>query len=171
MSSFLEQMANFNQRIGKAMPDPTRIEGFGEGQPPPPPVPEEPNIPSAKDIYGDPVEHEMSPLHRVGAGMPLEPPQMPQNRVSGTTQSPPPSPTPVQMPELVVVGTLAALSGHEVVLTIQEEATVKEVVIRAIERKMREQRDSLRNILPKRGRPVKADDKPKKAAKKPEKGA
>lgn len=168
MSSFLEQMANFNQRIGKAMPDPTRIEGFGEGQPPPPPVPEEPNIPSAKDIYGDPVEHEMSPLQRVGAGMPPEPPQMPQERFAQPPMPPVSGQGSVQLPELVVLGTLASLSGHEVVLTIQEEATVKEVVIRAIERKMREQRDSLRNILPKRGRPVKqapAEEKPKKAKK------
>ncbi len=165
MSDFLNQMAEFNKRIGKTMPDPTRIEGFGEGMPPPPPLVTEPNIPSAREMYGEPVDTQMSPLERVGSGMPLEPPQMPQNRVTVPPAAPEAGRSQVQLPELVVLGTLAALSGHEVTLTIQEEATVKEVVIRAIERKMREQRDSLRNILPKRGRPVKAEDKPKKAKK------
>jgi hypothetical protein len=157
-SNFLQQMAEFNQRIGKPMPDPTRIEGFGSpSDPPPPPLPDV-KIPSAREMYGEPVEHEMSPLVRVAhAPQAAPPPRLTEAQMKEIMEAQPQA-EPVGMPELIVLDTSASLAGHAVLLSITEEAAVKRVIIGAIERSMKDERTKLTNLLPRRGRPVKAKD-------------
>jgi hypothetical protein len=153
--TFLDQMREFDEKRGKDPINPLVIAGG------PPPGSTDARVqpqevydpPSAKEIYGPPIEHEVqSPLVALGKGeLPISrpTPEQAQELMAGTpimNQLPP------DLPELIVLGTNATLSGHAVILSVVEEAAVKRVVIGAVERKMKQERDALLNLLPRRGR-------------------
>lgn len=124
------------------MPDPGKIQGLGEGAPPPPPFPERPpvdlsQVPEEPAEYIDDEEPEYSPL-------------IPQP----TAPAPEPRFT---RPDLAVASndagaSIASYLGREVLLTEKEATAVRTVVLRALERQFLAQAAEVRALRPQRKR-------------------
>jgi len=132
--NMIEQMAAFNQRIGKPFVDPTRISGFGEeGDAPAPPLPPDLkplHIPTAKELFGgDPVEAP-------------EPPVAPTPSVLASTE------------ELVVLESAASYKQHGVIMTSEERAAIVTVVLKALRRDLDDKFREIAGTVPRRKRTV-----------------
>lgn len=146
MSDLNARLNEIREQAGyEPLPDPGKIQGFGEGAPPPPPftvrepvdlsqVPE-PDYDDEEDVY-EPVPP--SPLIPQGAQFAPAPPSL-------------------SKPDFAVVGNdsstyIADYLGRQVELTEQERAKVKRVVLGAIVRVARMQMAEVEALLPKRTR-------------------
>jgi hypothetical protein len=137
--NFIDQLAEVSRRQGKPFIDPRRIEGFGEGSPPPPPL-EDVKIPTAAEMFGgEPVDlpaetPAQSPLIAAAGGFKLVPEAIQQPA----------------RPDLLVMGNQAAYRDRGVELTEREQAVVASVVLKAIKRSLSEQFAALERSIPKR---------------------
>lgn len=139
MSEMLAQLARIRERQGLAPIDGTKIEGFGPGLPPPPPLPDDFPAEPPEFPMNDP-EPEPSPLVDLG-------------------RTPPVAPEPARVPQdgLFVAGTsgqpcFASYRGRDVVLAEKEIAAITRVVLQALARTVRTQLSEVEALLPKRKR-------------------
>ena len=151
MTDLLSRLAEIRELQGREpIPDPTRIEGFGRGAPSPPPLPaglergpvDLSQVPENPDDF----ENEVIPPS------PLIPTTATLDDFSQRVQS-----TLLPKPDLAVVGidakhTIAQYLGREVTLNDRESASVKAVILRALQRVVKEQLAEVRALLPKRRR-------------------
>ena len=139
MTDLIRRLDEISELQGRQTIDPMMIEGFGPGHPPAPawkPIAEE-----YLDDAEDP-EVEQSPLLEAARPRDLAPAPV----------SPVPE-APVQPPvDLIVAGKQAAFKGHGVELTEAEERSVTRVVLRALQRTVREQMGQIKALDPKRVR-------------------
>jgi len=123
------------------LPDPHHIEGFGPGFPPPPSMPMLP-APShvAEDPYGlndDSDEVPVSPL-------------IPTQALKRQKADEAPEPTFVGEAKLIVLDAKASCEGMAVQLSDKEERAVKQIVLRAVERTVRDRLKAVQAQIPKR---------------------
>lgn len=156
--SLTDQLAEFDRMRGKEPTDPHHIDGAPN---------ELPNLPpsfggqtgDASDPYGldDPPPPEPSPL--IPRRSPIDRRIEPVERPSSPVEALPGSVPVLTPPDFAVVGMdteggsyVASCSGRQVVLTATERAQVRQVVLRAIAREIREDLAKVAAQLPKRQR-------------------
>lgn len=130
--NLLDRLAEIREKQGREPIDGTRIQGFAETPPPEwtPPTQTEP--PWHEDPDEEP-EKEVSPLVR--AALP-EPKLLPQ----------------IPIPDLAVLDSLASYQGHDVKLNDSETRQVKSVIVRALQRDLRDKMSALKSLTPRRQR-------------------
>jgi hypothetical protein len=151
--SIIEQLAVIRERQGLSpLPDPRII-----GGPPmaPPPVPENFGEPTATEQ--DPFDEEeppstVSPL--VAAGQRRDPPNLELTKETMALMEKMGPAKPVL--SLCVFDSEAAYLGHPVVLTDKEKRQVTQIVLKALQRVVKEQLASLVKLSPKRVRRARA---------------
>jgi hypothetical protein len=142
-TDFLHQLNAIRERQGKEPIDGTRMEGFGDGQPPPPPFYDRlsdaeprPDFPDDEEIYDTP---EVPPLVKIAMDRP---------RLNPALDA-----------ELVVTENAATYRQRPVLLTEPEKAAIVTVVLKALRRSLDEQYQEIA------GRPMRRSREKKEPAK------
>jgi hypothetical protein len=141
--NLLDRLAEIREKQGREPIDGTRIQGFAELPPPEwtPPTQTDPPWHEDPDEAPEP-EKEVSPLVR--AALPEKPPVQPLPQIP--------------MPDLAVLDSLASYQGHDVKLNDSETRQVKAVIVKALQRDLRDKMAALREIAPRRQRKSKPAD-------------
>jgi hypothetical protein len=142
-TDFLHQLNAIRERQGKEPIDGTRMEGFGDGQPPPPvffdrlsDAEPRPDFPDDEEIYDTP---EVPPLVKIAMDRP---------RLNPALDA-----------ELVVTENAATYRQRPVLLTEPEKAAIVTVVLKALRRSLDEQYQEIA------GRPMRRSREKKEPAK------
>lgn len=129
--NLLDRLAEIREKQGRTPIDGTRIQDdpLADWTPPTPTAPPE-------YIHEDPDEEpekEVSPLVRAALPEPKSLPQIP-------------------IPDLAVLDSLASYQGHDVKLNDSETRQVKAVIVRALQRDLRDKMSALKSLEPRRQR-------------------
>lgn len=135
--NLLDRLAEIREKQGREPIDGTRIQGFGPDTEPPPgwTAPDMTPPPQYEDSDEEP-EKEVSPLVR--AALPEKPPVQPLPQIP--------------MPDLAVLDSLASYQGHDVKLNDSETRQVKAVIVKALQRDLRDKMSALKSLEPRRQR-------------------
>jgi len=147
--SLIQQLAAFDARRGKTPIDPTRIEGFGEGQPPAPsaPEPRERPILSARELHGEPIELPDDAVEAVESASPLV-----EVGLRGIERFPKPVHVTTEEVDLWVSNSNAAYRGRKVSLLEKEQSQIAQLILKAIRRSLDEQYLEVAGRLPRQRR-------------------
>lgn len=154
--SLQDDLDRIAEMQGKPPIDGSRIEGFGPGASPAPAW--SPPVSTADDWPEEDLDQPPSPL------IPRKTPSVPQDGLSGIVQALTANPARVS-----VWNDRALFQGREVTLKSQEQAGIEAIILRAIQRTVRDQIRELSALLPKRARrkslePARKRGRPRKAA-------